>query len=367
MPTFLTSFLAALIGTFFIIRYCNFYTSSFMDDDLTRVQTAHTFPVPRVGGFAVFIGLLAGAFINSLLDSPKAVFIWQLVLFAMPAFLVGLTEDIRKNLSVRLRLLVIAFAGALFVYFGGTVISHLGVWGDQTLLSHYWPASLITVFAICGLTNAYNIIDGLNGLSSMVGIISLLAIAYVGFLVGDIQIPGAALAMVGAIAGFFLWNYPRGLIFLGDGGSYLIGCWVAFLTIVLVERHPLVSPWFGIMVNAYPVFETLFSMYRKKFHRGISPGSPDGAHFHMLMYRRIVRWAGVSAGNLNTHEVSTNSKTSPYLWLFSSAAVIPAVLFWKSTWALQIAFILFCVSYVFLYRSLVLFKTPKWLRATRKN
>lgn len=365
MSTFLTSFLVALLGTFFIIRYCNFNRSSFLDDDFSKVQRVHDVPVPRVGGVAIFIGLIAGAVVNSLLGTPKATYIWQLILVASPAFLIGFIEDTYKNLSVRIRLLIIVVSSGLFIFLDGSVITHLGIWGDQMLLSHYWISALITVFAICGLTNAYNIIDGLNGLSSMVGIISLLAIAYVGFLVGDAQIPGAALAMVGAIAGFFLWNFPRGLIFLGDGGSYLIGVWVAFLSVSLVERHSVISPWFAILVNAYPVFETLFSMYRKKIHRGISPGAPDGAHFHMLLYRRIVRWAGVPVLSEKTH--LANSKTSPYLWFFSSAAVIPAVLFWKSTWALQASFALFCISYILLYRSLVQFKAQKWLRTTRKN
>lgn len=367
MPTLLTSFLTALLGTFLVIRYCNLHKTSFLDDDFSKVQRFHEIPVPRVGGAAIFMGLFAGASINSMLGSPKAGFIWMLIFVVSPSFLIGFIEDIYKNLSVKVRLLLIAISGGLFVYCDGSLISNLGIWGDQLFLSHYWIAVTITIFAICGLTNAYNIIDGLNGLASMVGIISLLAIAYVGFLVGDIQIPGAALAMIGAIAGFFLWNYPRGLIFLGDGGSYLIGCWVALLSILLVARNPLVSPWFAIMVNAYPVFETLFSMYRKKIHRGMSPGEPDGAHFHMLVYRRIVRWAGVGPRGENTQSFISNSKTSPYLWLLSCAAVIPAVLFWKSTWVLQIAFILFCVSYLLLYRSLVQFRAQKWLRATSKT
>ena len=367
MQTFLTSFLMALVVVFFIIRYCNLHPNSFLDDDFTRVQRVHTVPVPRVGGLALIAGLLTAALVNSFLDSPKAGLLWPLIFFVFPAFLTGLCEDILKNLSVRIRLILASISGMLFVYFlDGSVVSHLDILGDQIFLSHYWVGVFVSVFAISGLTNAYNIIDGLNGLASMVGIISLMAIAYVGFLVGDTQIPGAAFAMAGAIAGFFLWNYPRGLIFLGDGGSYLIGCWVAFLSILLVERHPSVSPWFAIMVNAYPVFETIFSMYRKKFHRGMSPGAPDGAHFHMLIYRRIVRWAGVRVGGVNPSGLIANSKTSPYLWLFSCAAVIPAVLFWRSALGLQICFFLFCVAYVFLYRSIVQFRAPKWLRKPTK-
>lgn len=366
MSTFLTSFLLALLATAYIIRYCNQHKTSFLDDDLSKVQGIHKVAVPRVGGVAILFGLVACALMNSMVDSPKAGFIWQLIFFVMPAFLIGFAEDIFKTLSVKMRLVGIGFSGTLFIYFDGSLISNLDIYGDHLLLSHYWIALSITIFAICGLTNAYNIIDGLNGLSSMVGIISMFAIAYVGFLVGDIQVPGAALAMIGAIAGFFIWNYPRGLIFLGDGGSYLIGCWVAFLSVLLVVRNPVVSPWFAIMVNAYPVFETLFSIYRKKVHRGMSPGAPDGAHFHMLMYRRIVRWAGVNSNEIKSEASISNSRTSPYLWLFSSLAVMPAVLFWRDSRILQLAFILFCVCYVLLYRSLVKFRAPKWLRRSRK-
>lgn len=366
MYTLISSFLSALLCTFFIIRHCNIGGTSFLDDDLAKVQVAHITPVPRVGGIAVLVGLLIAAITNSLLNSPKVPFLWSLIIFCLPAFCVGLIEDVKKNLSVRIRLVVIGFSGIFFIYGTGSVITHLDIWRDQLLLSHYWVATLITLIAVCGLTNAYNIIDGLNGLASMVGVISLLAIAYVAFLVGDTQIPGAVFAMVGAIAGFFVWNYPRGLVFLGDGGSYIIGCWVAFLSILLIERHPSVSPWFAILVNAYPVFETLFSIYRKKIHRGISPGSPDGAHFHMLLYRRVVRWAGVNTSRLESEVIAENSKTSPYLWLLSSVAVIPAILFWRHTWVLQTSFFVFCIFYIVVYRSMVQFKAQKWLRRNRK-
>jgi UDP-GlcNAc:undecaprenyl-phosphate/decaprenyl-phosphate GlcNAc-1-phosphate transferase len=366
MSTFLISFIVALLGTFFLLRYCNLNQTPFLDDDLLKVQGVHGVAVPRIGGVGVFIGLLAGMLLNVFIDPSKAGFIWMLILCSIPAFLIGLAEDILKNLSVTLRLILISLSGVLFIFLDGSVISSLGIVGDRFLLSIYFIAALLTIFAITGLTNAYNIIDGFNGLSSMVGIISLMAVAYVGFLVGDVQIPGACFAMIGGISGFFLWNYPRGLIFLGDCGSYLIGSWVSFLSILLVARHPNVSPWFAILVNAYPVFETLFSIYRRKLHRGVSAASPDGAHFHMLIYRRIVRLAGVTTEGSESQSFISNSKTSPYLWFVSSTAVMPAVLFWPNTLLLQLTFVLFCISYILMYRSLVRFKSPKWLRNVHK-
>jgi UDP-N-acetylmuramyl pentapeptide phosphotransferase/UDP-N-acetylglucosamine-1-phosphate transferase len=216
---------------------------------------------------------------------------------------------------------------------------------------------VFTIFAICGLANAYNIIDGFNGLASMVSIITSLAISYISFRVGDISLLIAALALIGAIAGFFIWNYPKGFIFLGDGGAYLIGYWLGAISVLLVIRNPNVSPWFALLVNIYPIFETLFTMWRRKVHQGKSPGIPDGAHFHTLIFRRIVRWA--YSKNSST---MANSKTSPYLWTASSVGVIPAVLWWDNTSALQICSLIFCLAYLLIYKAIVRFQTPKWLK-----
>jgi UDP-N-acetylmuramyl pentapeptide phosphotransferase/UDP-N-acetylglucosamine-1-phosphate transferase len=199
----------------------------------------------------------------------------------------------------------------------------------------------------------------------MVGIITLLAVSYVCFRVNDNTLLIAALIMIGSIGGFFIWNYPRGLIFLGDGGAYLIGFWIGMLCILLVIRNPSVSPWFAVLANAYPIFETLFSIWRRRVHQGKNPGMPDGAHFHTLVYRRIMKWAspyGIkSQGSILNN--AGNAKTSPYLWLLSSLAVFPAILFWEHTWVLQLFSLIFCISYVLLYRSIVRFSTPSWLNS----
>jgi UDP-N-acetylmuramyl pentapeptide phosphotransferase/UDP-N-acetylglucosamine-1-phosphate transferase len=93
-----------------------------------------------------------------------------------------------------------------------------------------------TVFAVCGLTNAYNIIDGFNGLAGMVGVLTLLSLSYVGFQTNDNLVFILGMTLIGAILGFFFWNYPKGKIFLGDGGAYLIGFWIANLIVAFVEQ-----------------------------------------------------------------------------------------------------------------------------------
>jgi hypothetical protein len=139
---------------------------------------------------------------------------------------------------------------------------------------------------------------------------------------------------------------------------------IAALSILLVKRNPMVSPWFALLVNAYPIFETLFTIWRRKIHQGKNPGLPDAAHFHSLIYRRLIRWAEVHESK-KTASYSKNANTSPYLWLLSSFAVFPAVIWWDITWVLQCAALLFCISYIWIYNAVVKFKTPDILKIFR--
>ena len=109
--------------------------------------------------------------------------------------------------------------------------------------------------------------------------------------------------MLGALLGFLVFNYPSGRIFMGDGGAYLLGFWLGELSVLLVVRNPDVSPWFPIVLLAYPVVETLFSIYRRKFLQGRSAGRPDAMHLHQLIYRRLARVA-VAPGNLRGQAAS---------------------------------------------------------------
>jgi UDP-N-acetylmuramyl pentapeptide phosphotransferase/UDP-N-acetylglucosamine-1-phosphate transferase len=230
---------------------------------------------------------------------------------------------------------------------------------DNLMIAYPFLAITITCFAVGGVANAFNIIDGYNGLSSMVAIIILGGLAYVAFQVGDTQIMIAALAMIGALLGFMVWNYPRGLIFLGDGGAYLVGFWIAELSVLLTARHPEVSKWFPLLLCIYPIFETLFTIYRRVILKRVHPGMPDASHLHQLIYRRIVRWVGDDKDQ--QLQIYRNSMTSPYLWLLCLLGVIPAVLFWRYHLALKGFAILFAISYAWVYWAIVRHKVPDYL------
>ena len=355
MSGLLAAFLSSFVATLLIIRFKHLHQRFSADWDLSGPQKFHTKAVPRIGGISIAIGLFI-AILLRLINAPNPTTEVTLLICAIPTFAIGVTEDLTKKISVRLRLLFTAIAAALLVYLVPVQITRLDIPYLDMVFALPLIGTVLTVFAITGLANSYNIIDGFNGLASMVGIITLLAIAYVGFVVADPLIMYLSLVMAGSILGFFIWNYPRGLIFLGDGGAYLIGFWIASLSILLTYRHQEISPWFALLINGYPIMETLFTIYRRKIHQGKSPGQPDGIHFHTLIYRRILM-----NNHLDQNIFSANARTAPYFWVLAGMSIAPAVLWWQTTPILIGACLVFTTSYVWLYASIVKFKTPKWL------
>jgi UDP-N-acetylmuramyl pentapeptide phosphotransferase/UDP-N-acetylglucosamine-1-phosphate transferase len=359
MTGLLVAFFASFLVTIIIIRSQRWHLRFSADSDLSGPQKFHKTAVPRIGGLGIFIGLSLALILHD--PSPSSLLASQditLLLCAIPVFLIGITEDFTKKISVRTRLIFTAFGAFLAVNYLNVQISRLDIPGIDLALSLAPVAIIFSVFAITGLANAYNIIDGFNGLSSMVGMITLLALGYVSYLVNDPLITFLSFSMVAAILGFFIWNYPKGLIFLGDGGAYLVGFWIATLSILIVARHDNISPWFALLINAYPIWETIFTIYRRKFHQGKSPGHPDGIHFHSLIFRRVLNHSVIK---YESQWFCANAKTSPYLWVLTSLAVIPAVKFWDSTPILMTSFALFAISYSWLYKKIVCFKTPSWI------
>lgn len=343
----------------FIIRYQHLHIQLTGDGQLGP-QKFHKQVVPRIGGLPIFVTMIL-IWTIQVSQIPELASELYLFLSALPVFIVGLVEDTTHKVGVKLRLLAAFISGILVYVLFDIKVTGIDIPWIDSIFQYDWIVIPITAFAIAGVANAYNIIDGFNGLASMVAAICLVAIATVAFRVQDMLIIQLCLLLIAPLLGFFIWNYPRGLIFLGDAGAYLIGFWTAILSILIVARHPNVSPWFALMVNAYPITETLFTIWRRSFHQGKNPGLPDAAHFHSLIYRRVIRWT--TPNNEKAYfKSSRNASTSPYLWVLSSLGIFPAILFWDSTVYLMISAFLYVFFYVWCYWQIVTFKTPNIIK-----
>lgn len=364
MFSFLISFVSSALLTLLVIKQVKLHGPA-LDADFNGVQKVHAHEVARIGGLSIFLAVVISACISIWRVPQMAPWLVSLLLCSAVAFVGGIVEDYTGRVSAGRRLLLTLLAALLGYFLLDAKLDRIDWPFGSWPIDYMWLSLPVTVLAVAGIANAVNIIDGFNGLASVVTICMLMSLGYVALQVGDVFVLVTALLVAGATAGFLIWNYPVGLIFLGDGGAYFIGFMLGELALLLAVRNPEVSTWYAALLLIYPAFETLFSAYRRMFVRGKSPAMPDGIHLHSLIFRRIVQWA---VGRKEARALMRrNSLTSPYLWLLSLMAVIPATVFWRHTGILIFFCLLFVISYVWLYARIVRFKSPRWMILRKKG
>ncbi len=319
---------------------------SFGHDKDEGVQKFHTQTTSRLGG----MGLIVGFFVSvalSVKSMPEVASLGGWLLIAcIPVFAGGLVEDLTHKVSPGMRL-VLAMSSSVFVLFVlGIGVSRTDIFWIDYLLQIQPVFIGLTVLVVSGFINATNIIDGFHGLASGTMALVLLGLAALAHQASDWTMVNLCLITFAVVMGFFFWNWPLGKIFLGDAGAYILGFWVIQLGLIIVNRCTNISPMAPLLVGLYPIVETLFSMYRRKFVRSHPMGHPDSLHLHTLLFRRIV---------------TSNYKVAPYLWTLTILNSVVAHEFADNTSVLLSIMFVFATFYVLIYTKLVRFKTPKLL------
>jgi len=267
--------------------------------DEVAVQSAHTGFVPRVGGLAIYcsvlglIPLLSFGFIPlSIVFDINSKEIFWLISSSLPVFLVGLAEDLGYAMSPRIRLYASAISSLLAIAIFNFWLVKLGIPGLDFLLMFAPFAILFTIFATVGVVNAFNLIDGLNGLSSYVIISVATSLSFIAFNVAQIQITIFLALLIAAVLGFAVFNFPMGKIFLGDGGAYALGHLLVWSAILLVNYVQEISPFAILLIFFWPVADTGLAIWRR-WQLGIPADRPDRLHFHQLAMRFLeIRFFG---------------------------------------------------------------------------
>ncbi len=313
---------------------------TFSTDSTSGIQKFHIAPTPRIGGVPVVLGLVAAWAV-----APQDIqaILTPLLLAGLPAFLFGLAEDITKRVGVAERLFATMASGVLAWWLTGYSVTRADVVGLDALLQVTLISVAFTAFAVGGVANSINIIDGFNGLASTTSTLAFLGYALMSYQLGDSTLAGLALILAACVWGFFWVNWPFGKLFLGDGGAYFIGYALAWVAVMLIERNPQVSVFAVLTICVHPVTEVLFSVYRRRV-RAAHPGMPDRLHFHSLLKRRYVsRW-------FSCYPVAVrNSITGLIVGMMTLTAVLLANLTFDSQGKSVVALLLLLVGYVVLY------------------
>ena len=330
------SFLLILIIVFLPARWASSH------GDLTGVQKFHFEPTPRIAGIPVFAGFFVGLWF---VDLPEGFYL--AILFAsLPVFVFGLAEDITSRISPRLRMLATLMSVAAVFFWLDIGITMLGFgWVDGYLSGYFVLSLLFTLLVVGGLVNAVNIIDGYNGLMAGYCVLVLLAIGYIANILGDDLVLQLSLVLTASLVGFFVFNFPLGKIFMGDGGAYFVGFMMAVIGLMLGIRNDEVSHWFMLLLSIYPLYETAFSIYRRKLLHKTDASQPDAKHLHSLIYRKLI-----SCDRFKHNKVICNSMVAPVIWLLSVLGIIPAVIWFNNQAMLIIWAFVFMLVYTVIYK-----------------
>jgi UDP-GlcNAc:undecaprenyl-phosphate GlcNAc-1-phosphate transferase len=353
----LLGFGVTVIATWLLCRLSE--TLSIGQDSSQGVQKFHVKPTSRLGGFGIFLGLaVSGLAVNGIAEFQNYSF-WFLMA-SMPIWLAGLTEDLTQRVGPTLRLVMATISAAwLFGTLGVSVI-RTDVWPIDLLLSIPGASLCITLLVVAGFTHSVNIVDGFHGLACGLVIVALIGLGYLAWKVGDTLLMQMSLTSLAVVLGFFVFNWPKGAIFLGDAGAYLIGFWVVELGILLAMRNPQISPMAPVVVALLPLIETLFSMYRRNVVRKYPVNQPDALHLHTLVYRRLLFNPSVDYKSEQLNAV--NARVAVFFWAPAIVFACLSCIFAESTEAQLILILIYLAMYNWLYLRLVHFNVPAFLR-----
>jgi len=299
-----------------------------------NIQDFHNKPTSRLGGLSIIFGVLY------VLASYEEHSLNECFIATLPILLIGLLEDTGFQVKPILRLLAMCLSVALVYFLMDIGIYSLNIESADRLLSNPLISFMFTLLVLAGLINSVNIIDGFNGLMLGFSLMVFLALAYIALQVGDTVLVNLYLLISGSIFILFLVNFPYGKLFTGDTGSYFIGLTLGTTGLLLGIRNQEVSHWFILLLVLYPLYETVFTIFRRKISHQKEVMQPDTNHLHSLIFKKVTSQK-CFANNPNI----CNAMTSIVIWVFTLFSIIPAIVFYKD----QDILISYAFFYMFLY------------------
>lgn len=241
--------------------------------DRPEQRKVHTQVMPRMGGMAIFLSFLICLLFILKVSGPFTGLIYGACLI----FLVGLLDDIFQ-LSAWIKLLGQIAAAAVAVHFG--VVVHFVTNPFNGALDLGFLSIPLTLLWIVGISNAINLIDGLDGLAAGVSAIAAATMGIISLIKGQPEVAIVTFTLVAAIVGFLPYNFYPAKTFMGDSGSNFLGFVLGCLAIIgTAKSAALISLFIPIVILAIPIFDTFFAIIRR-MHNKAPIFLPDRDHLH---------------------------------------------------------------------------------------
>ncbi|MCI1858720.1 MAG: undecaprenyl/decaprenyl-phosphate alpha-N-acetylglucosaminyl 1-phosphate transferase [Sporolactobacillus sp.] len=245
--------------------------------DLPNARKVHTRIMPRMGGLAFYLAFLLGM----LILRPESSYTMPLILGSFIIVVTGVLDDL-FSLPAKLKLCT-QFLAALVIVNGGISVTFINLPFNGVLYLN-WFSIPLTLLWIVGITNAINLIDGLDGLAAGVSSIVLLTIAGLALTEGNLFVFSVAAVMLGGTLGFLPYNFHPAKIFMGDTGAYFLGYVVSVLALLGFKNVTLFSLVVPIIILAVPISDTFFAIIRRLVNKKPLT-APDKSHLHHCLLR----------------------------------------------------------------------------------
>ncbi len=336
--SFLSIFALINFFVFLIIsKYSqNIKNGVLLDQDLTKPQAFHDFPVTRSGGLAAIISLSIFFCIYFILYS-KILYDYILVCYTM--FIIGFFDDLKISIKPSSRLLIMIVLLLISIYFLPIKIFNLDIPFLIPLMNSNFFSSFFVLICFLFIVNGANLIDGFNGLLAINLIIINIILTYINLNNTNLEFAFLLISQIIILLSFLLFNFPSAKIFLGDSGAYLMGSLVGLNTIMTNNLNPNISSFFFCTLLFYLFFEVFFSFFRKIIQKK-SPIHPDEKHLHMLSYYRLSLIYGKTKANY------LNSIFINFLYLL---LIIPGLYFLNDPFLSRFWFFILLSIYTIIY------------------
>jgi UDP-GlcNAc:undecaprenyl-phosphate/decaprenyl-phosphate GlcNAc-1-phosphate transferase len=331
-----------------IIWFAQSKAKSVKRNDSKAVQASHVTPVARIGGLSVVTALVFAIvpFLEVITIRPNYLL---LLLSAFPVFVIGFCEDLGYFFSPRARLMAAVLSGALFVGLFGQWLTRTDIPGLDFLIQ-WAPIGIgFSIFLASGVSHSFNLIDGLNGLTGCVAVGVSLSLATISHQMGLAEHRDVLFILSSAIAGFLVFNFPFGKIFLGDGGAYVIGHILVWMAISILCAAPEITPISMLLIFFFPVADTLLAIARR-LYLGASISHPDRLHFHQLVMRGIeIVFLGRKRRNI------ANPMATVFILPFALFPMILGILLVLDSDKAMMFLILFSAAFFITYKAFIRF------------
>ncbi len=294
---------------------------SFTRADLAARQASHVGNPLRLGGVLVLISLAVGVCYQSITKSGSDLEL--LLVSAVPVVLAGLLEDLGIRISPRVRLIAALVSGAAAMLLTGVCVSRANIPAIDWLVATPAVAIVTAIIFSAGLCNGVNLIDGMNGLSSVVVIMAASGCSVIAEHASQPEIMWFARSLVAAMAGFAILNWPIARLFLGDAGAYGLGHLLAWLMLLLAARSHEVAVPALLLLLFWPIADVTHTILRRMMS-GAAISRPDRMHLHQKVRRTLDLVLFGSKGRDRS-----NPLTTLILLPFITAPVIAGAVLWN--------------------------------------